>query len=103
MLECSGKHNCCCGLERTEKNIIVAIIFSFKSIFQKNENRFISLALKEKQQKGIQQPYIFLKFYINQFSNEFLLFLLIFLIYKIYSNLFGEKVSFYCSPDMKVI
>ena len=28
-----------------------------------------------KQQKGIQLPYIFLKFYMNQFSNQFLLFL----------------------------
>ena len=40
-------------------------------IFQRNENRFISLVLKAKQQKAIQLPYIFLKFYMNQFSNQF--------------------------------
>ena len=36
--------------------------------FQRNKNRFISLVLKAKQQKAIQLPYIFLKFYVNQFS-----------------------------------
>ena len=30
--------------------------------------------LKAKQQKGIQLPFIFLKFYMNQYSNQFLLF-----------------------------
>ena len=51
------------------------LIFLFITIFQRNENRFISLVLKAKQQKAIQLSYIFLKFYINQFSNRFLLFL----------------------------
>ena len=32
-----------------------------KSIFQRIENRFISLVLKAKQQRGIQLSYIFLK------------------------------------------
>ena len=54
---------------------VVDLIFSFKNIFQRNENRFISLVLKAKQQKGIQLPYIFLKFYASQFSNQLLLFL----------------------------
>ena len=44
-------------------------------IFQRDENKFISLVLKAKEQKAIQLPYIFVKFYINQFSNQFLLFL----------------------------
>ena len=54
---------------------VMVLIFWFISIFQRNENRFISLVLKAKEQKAIQLPYIFLKFYINQFSNQFLLFL----------------------------
>ena len=53
----------------------IVLIFWFISIFQKNENRFISLVLKAKQQKAIQLSCIFLKFYINQSSNKFLLFL----------------------------
>ena len=32
----------------------------------------ISLVLKAKQQKAIQLPFIFLKFYINQSSNQLL-------------------------------
>ena len=32
----------------------MVLIFYFKSIFQRNENRFISLFLKAKQQQGIQ-------------------------------------------------
>ena len=54
---------------------IVVLIFWFKSIFLRNVNRFINLVIKAKQQNGIQLPYIFLKFYMNQFSNQFLLFL----------------------------
>ena len=42
------------------------------SIFQRNENKFIILVLKAKQQKAIQLVYIFLKFFINQFSNQFI-------------------------------
>ena len=49
--------------------------------FQRSENRFISLVLKAKQQKAIQLPYIFLKFYINQFSNQFSSYFFIFLVY----------------------
>ena len=54
---------------------VMVLIFYFISIFQRNENRFISLVLKAKEQKTIQLPYIFLKFHIDQFSNQFLLFL----------------------------
>ena len=43
--------------------------------FSENEGRFIRLVLKVKQQKAIQLQYISLKFYINKFSNQFLLFL----------------------------
>ena len=50
---------------------VMVLIFYFISIFQRNEKRFISLVLKAKQQKAILMPY---KFYINQFSNRFLLF-----------------------------
>ena len=49
---------------------VVVLIFQFKSIFPRNENIYISLALKAKQQKGIQLPYNFVKF-----SNQFFLFL----------------------------
>ena len=63
--------------EQTSKFLVghcfnILINFSF---FQRNENRFINLVLKAKQQKAIQLSYIFLKFYINQSSNTFLLFL----------------------------
>ena len=50
-------------------------VVSLISTFQRNENRFISLILKTKQQKTIQLPYIFIKFYLNQISSQFLLFL----------------------------
>ena len=53
----------------------MVLIFEVISIFQRNENRFISLVLKAKQQKAIQMAYILLKFYINQCSKEFSLFL----------------------------
>ena len=53
----------------------MVLIFEVISIFQTNENRFISLVLKAKQQKAIQMAYILLKFYINQYSKEFSLFL----------------------------
>ena len=54
---------------------VVVLILQFKSIYQRNENKFIKLVLKAKQQKVIQIPFIFLKFHMNQFSNQFLLFL----------------------------
>ena len=53
-------------------NILILIILS---IFQRNENRFISLVLKVKQQKAIQLSNIFFEVYVNQFSSQFLLFL----------------------------
>ena len=53
---------------------IMVLIFYFKSIFQENENRLISLSLKAKQQKRIQLSYIFLKFNMNQFTSQVLLF-----------------------------
>ena len=64
---------------------VMVLIFSFQSIFQSNGNRFINLFLKTKQEKGIYLPYVFLKFYMNQFSNQFLLFLN--LVYETYSHL----------------
>ena len=43
--------------------------------FQRNENKFISLVLKAKEEKAIHMPQIFLKLYINQSSKQFLLFI----------------------------
>ena len=45
------------------------IVFKYESrrVFQKNENRFVSLVLKAKQRKAIQLPKSFLKFSMNQF------------------------------------
>ena len=54
---------------------VMVLIFYFKSLFQRNENRFIRLVLKAKQLKEIQLSKNFLKFYMNRFSNQFLLFL----------------------------
>ena len=53
----------------------MVLIFEVISIFQRNENRFISLVLKAKRQKAIQMAYILLKFYVNESSKRFLLFL----------------------------
>ena len=38
---------------------VMELIFKFKSMFQRVENRFISLVLEPKQQKAIQLPYVF--------------------------------------------
>ena len=43
--------------------------------FSEEWEQIYSLVLNAKQQKTIQLPYIFFKFYMNQFSNQFLLFL----------------------------
>ena len=45
----------------------MALVFQFKTIFQRNENRFISLVLKAKQQNAVQLPLVCLKFVMNQF------------------------------------
>ena len=74
---------------------VVVLIFLLANIFQRNENTFIRLVLQGKQQKAIQQPYIFLKFYKNQFSNQFLLFFSY--------SWFMKLVVIYYLPDIKVI
>ena len=61
---------------------VMVLIFQFIRIFQRNENRFVSLVLKAKQQKPIQMPCSFLKFCINQSSKQ----LLLFLIFRVYET-----------------
>ena len=53
-------------IARTAKVLLTNLymFLLFISIFQRNENRFISLVLKAKEQKAIQLPYISLKFYV---------------------------------------
>ena len=43
-------------------------------LFQWNENKFISLVLKPKQQKTIQLPYIFFRFYDSIIQSIFVIF-----------------------------
>ena len=74
---------------------VVVLIFLLANIFQRNENTFIRLVLQGKQQKAIQRPYSFLKFYKNQFSNQFLLFFSY--------SWFMKLVVIYYLPDIKVI
>ena len=59
----------------------MVLIFQFINIFQRNENRFISLVLKEKEHKAIQLPYNLLKFYIINPPISFC-YLFIFLVYE---------------------
>ena len=71
-----------CFLEVMVFNIYSNLTFQFIRIFQRNENRFVSLVLKAKQQKPIQMPCSFLKFCINQSSKQ----LLLFLIFRVYET-----------------
>ena len=50
-------------------------ILIYNYFLEEWEQIYISLVLKAKQQKAIRLPYIFLIFYMDQFSNQFLLFL----------------------------
>ena len=81
---------------------VVVFTFSLKSIFQRNKNRFISLAFTAKQKW---------EFGCHKFSLNFIginspinfCYFFIFLIYETYSHLSGKWFLCYSLPDMKVI
>ena len=76
---------------------VLLSLTNLQVIFQRNENRFISLVLKAKQLKGIQLQFTLNSIWINSPINFCCFFIC--LVYETYGHLCGEEIPRYSLPS----